>query len=278
MTENIDSVEKRQSFVDIGTSRLSVEFISPPAVDDSPPDTSLIFLHEGLGSIGQWRDFPERLCMMTGLSGIVYERKGYGKSDPPVKKRTPYYLHEEALDVLPQFLDELGIMRPILIGHSDGGSIALIFSSAFPERVQTVVTEAAHVFIEEITLEGIRRAVSIYEETNLKEQLKKYHGDKTDDLFRAWSETWLSNEFSGWNIEEYLPGINCPLLVIQGKDDEYGTPAQVEAIVSKVSGPAEPLIIPSCGHIPHLQAKEKVIEAIKNFILSLGGELSVKGN
>lgn len=271
MTENIDSVEKRQALVNIGSSRLSVEFISLSAVDDSVQGASLVFLHEGLGSIAQWRNFPERLCMMTGLPGVVYERMGYGKSDPLVKKRKPYYLHEEALEVLPQFLDELDIIRPILIGHSDGGSIALIFASAFPEWVKAVVTEAAHVFVEEVTLEGIRRAVAVYEETNLRQQLQKYHGEKTDTLFRAWSETWLSDEFRSWNIEEYLPGIKCPLLVIQGKDDEYGTASQVEAIVSKASGPAEPLIIPGCGHIPHLQAKEKVIEAIKSFIVSLGG-------
>jgi pimeloyl-ACP methyl ester carboxylesterase len=270
MIRNENGIEKKQSFVNIASSHLAVEFIGPAAGNDSASNTSLVFLHEGLGSIAQWRDFPERLCLKTGLPGMVYERGGYGKSDSPERPRTPYYLHEEALDVLPELLHELGIMRPVLIGHSDGGSIALIFASAFPDRVKAVVTEAAHVFVEDITLEGIRKAAAVYEGTNLREQLQKYHGEKTDAMFRAWSETWLSDEFRSWNLEEYLPGIKCPLLVIQGEDDEYGTPAQVAAIVSKVSGPAEPLIIPGCGHIPHHQAKEKVVEAMANFILSSG--------
>lgn len=262
------AAEKKRSFVSLPSCSLAAEFIRPAAWNEAGPALRLVFLHEGLGSIAQWRDFPERLCLMTGLPGVVYERRGYGSSGPAAERRTPHYLHEEAIDLLPQLMQKLAIERPVLIGHSDGGSIALIFASAFPGRVSAVITEAAHVFVEDITLEGIRRAVSAYRETGLREQLKRYHGDNTDAVFRAWSETWLSDEFRGWNIEAYLPGIKCPVLVIQGEDDEYGSAAQVEAIAGRVSGRAEPLVIPGCGHVPHLQAKEKVLQAMGRFALS----------
>lgn len=268
--DNEDTV-KRQSFVAMDSLRLSIEFIRRDAICELNAASTLVFLHEGLGSIAQWRDFPESLCLQTGLPGVVYERRGHGRSDPLRKSRTPSYLHEEALEVLPRLMSELHILRPILIGHSDGGSIALIYASAFPERAKAVITEAAHVFVEEVTIEGIRKAVAVYEKTNLREQLEKYHGEKTDAMFRAWSETWLSEEFRNWNIEEYLTGIKCPVLAIQGADDEYGSPAQVESIVKRVSGKAESLLIAGCGHIPHQQASKTVVEAIINFINRMKG-------
>jgi len=247
--------------------RLSAEYIVPAEGPVSRPGVpALVFLHEGLGSIAQWRGFPQAVCAAAGLPGFVYERRGHGHSDMISGPRTIYYLHEEALEILPAVLDRAGLTRVILIGHSDGGSMSLLFAAAYPERVLAVVTEAAHVFVEDVTLAGIREAVTLYETANLKQQLQKYHGENTEVMFHAWADTWLAPAFRDWNIEYCLCRIISPLLVIQGSDDVYGTPAQVDAIVSGASGPAYPLIIPGCGHIPHLEAREQVTAAIIPFV------------
>lgn len=226
----------------------------------------LVFLHEGLGSVGQWKDFPMSLCQRTQLPALVFDRWGYGKSEPCDKVGDVGYLHEEALTSLPQVLAHFGIERGILVGHSDGGSIALMFAAAHPGKVCCLITEAAHVFVEDVTLEGIREAVHVYEDTDLKERLAKYHGENTDLVFKRWSEIWLAPSFREWNIEDYLPKVNCPVLTIQGQDDPYGTPAQVDAIVRQVSGPATAVIIPACGHTPHFQAREAVLTAMGEFV------------
>ena len=226
----------------------------------------LVFLHEGLGSVGQWRDFPTAICEITGLPALVYDRWGYGGAETCPESGNVAYLHEEALVSLPMVLDHFGVDRAVGIGHSDGGSIILMFAASYPERVAGIITEAAHVFVEDVTLAGIREAVAAYETTDLKMRLARYHGDKTELVFRRWSETWLSPAFRTWNIEEYLPRVRCPVLAIQGADDPYGTPAQVEAIVRQVSGRKEGLIIPGCGHIPHFQARETVLKAMTDFI------------
>jgi pimeloyl-ACP methyl ester carboxylesterase len=267
MKENPPHVRKRSFYIHLRGCRLSGEAISLSGEQASNTGApALVFLHEGLGSIGQWRDFPLAVCAGAGLPGLVYERRGHGKSDPLDGPRSRNYLHEEALDVLPAVLDQSGISAAILIGHSDGGSMALLFAAEYPGRVLGIVTEAAHVFVEDVTLEGIRKAVALYGTTNLKTHLQKYHGEKTDGLFHAWADTWLAPSFRDWNIESCLPRVRCPLLVIQGRDDEYGTPAQVEAIVKQAGGPARPLIIPNCGHIPHHQAKEQVLAAVVPFV------------
>jgi len=226
----------------------------------------LVFLHEGLGSVGQWKDFPLSLCKRTKLPALVFDRWGYGKSEPCDKTGDAMYLHAEALSFLPQVLAHFGIKSSILVGHSDGGSIALMFAAAHPGKVCCLITEAAHVFVEDVTLEGIREAVQVYEDTDLKGRLAKYHGENTDLVFKRWSETWLAPSFREWNIENYLPKVNCPVLAIQGQDDPYGTPAQVDAIVRQVSGPATAMIIPACGHIPHFQAREAVLTAMGEFV------------
>jgi pimeloyl-ACP methyl ester carboxylesterase len=244
--------------------RLTAEFIRPRTKRDNRP--VLVFLHEGLGSIGQWRDFPEKICARTGCPALVYDRWGYGGSDPLTEPRKPDYLHDEALQSLPEVLNQCAIDKPILIGHSDGGSIAIIYAGTYPPKVSGIITEAAHVFVEDVTVEGIKRAVEVYENTDLKKRLAKFHDNNTELMFRGWADIWLSKGFRNWNIEEYLPHITCPLLAIQGKDDEYGTPAQVGAIVGKVTGPARASIIDNCGHIPHIQAMEKVFSEMASFI------------
>ena len=247
--------------------RLSALFLTP---GETPADSPvLVFLHEGLGSIGQWRDFPDAVCAATGCPALIYDRWGYGGSDPLTAPRKPHYLHDEALISLPEILKQCGIERPIFIGHSDGGSIALIYTGTYPERVLGIITEAAHVFVEDVTVEGIRRAVEVYERTDLKTRLAKFHGSNTDSMFHGWADTWLSPDFRNWNIEEYLPAITCPVLASQGKEDEYGTPAQIAAIAGKVSGPATACMIENCGHIPHIQAREKVLAKMVSFIRSL---------
>ncbi|MCX7817312.1 MAG: alpha/beta hydrolase [Syntrophales bacterium] len=242
------------------------EFLLPEDDLSYEKKTFLVFLHEGLGSVGQWKDFPDQLCEKTGLPGFVYDRWGYGKSSYCPAPRTVDYLHREAIDFLPVVLNRVNIEKPILIGHSDGGSIALIYSGVYPDAVKGVITEAAHVFVEEVTLNGIREAVKIYEKTDLKKKLAKYHGEKAEVVFRGWSETWLSSDFRDWNIENFLRSIKAPLLVIQGRDDQYGSPSQVEAIVRGVSGMAEPLLIGGCGHIPHFEARDIVLNAMCGFI------------
>ena len=246
--------------------RLFAQFIDPAFGDSEKPPSTLIFLHEGLGSIAQWGDFPVCLSIMTGLPALVYERWGYGNSDALNIPRTARYLHDEALISLPDVLEQANINDAILIGHSDGGSIALIFAAAHRDRVRGVITEAAHVFVEDVTINGIRQAVDLFYTTDLRDRLYKYHKGNTDSMFRAWADTWLAPSFRNWNIEEYLSQITCPVLAIQGEKDEYGTHAQIKSIVRQVAGPAEGLMIPNCGHVPHHQARERVLNEMGRFI------------
>ena len=244
--------------------RLNAERLLPPHAATGP---ILVFLHEGLGSIGQWGAFPAQLCARTGLPGLVYERWGYGRSDPLTGPRPDDYLHREAQDSLPEVLAACGITDPpILFGHSDGGSIALLFAATWPERTRAVVSEAAHVFVEEVCLAGIRVARDVYERGSLRDGLRRHHGDNTDSMFRGWCDTWLRPDYRDWNMAAELRRITCPALIIQGEDDEYGTYAQVETIAAGVSGPAEILWLPGCAHVPHQQAREAVLATAARFI------------
>ena len=229
----------------------------------------LVFLHEGLGSIAQWKGFPRLLVKATGLPALVYERWGFGRSDPLVLPRPSDYLAREAELALPEVLAACGIARPILIGHSDGGSIALLHAAAFPDRPVACITEAAHVFVEEITLAGIREAETLWRTTDLKDRLARYHGDRTDSVWRGWTETWLRDDFRPWSMVDRLPAITCPLLAIQGSDDQYGSADQVETIVRDSGGPAEALMVPDCGHSPHEQQQEAVLRAMAAFVADL---------
>ncbi len=238
-------------------------------LDQAPDRPVLVFLHEGLGCIQMWKGFCRSLCRLTRCSGLMYDRLGYGRSSSLVSPRTTGYLHEYALEELPVLLDTLIPGRPyILIGHSDGGSISLIHAAQNPAHLTGIITEAAHVFVEEITLEGIKNATVAYKKGKLK-GLAAYHGEKTDLLFRAWSDTWLSDAFKSWNIESLLADIKTPLLVIQGEDDQYGTQDQVTAITSQTAGPARPCMIPDCGHAPHADQPEAVALAMNEFIRGL---------
>jgi pimeloyl-ACP methyl ester carboxylesterase len=252
--------------LDVGGIRLRGRWLRPGNTDTGPV---LVFLHEGLGCIRMWKDFPEALCRATGLRGFLYERQGFGGSDPiPLGPRPIDYLDHEGREVLPLVLEQVGI-RPrqhILIGHSDGGSIALLFAASRPMDPLAVISEAAHVFVEDITIEGIRAATDIWATTNLRDRLAHYHGENVDGAWHGWVDTWLIPHYKGWTMMDDLPSIVCPLLVIQGEDDEYGSALQVSEIVRWSSGPAEPLMIPQCAHIPHFQARDTVLDAMSDFI------------
>ncbi|MCR4033647.1 MULTISPECIES: alpha/beta fold hydrolase [Flavobacterium] len=227
---------------------------------------TLVFLHDSLGCVKLWRDLPKRIAIACKCNLLVYDRLGYGKSDAmPTFERPLHYLELEA-DVLNNILESLQIENAILFGHSDGGSIALIAAAKYQKRIKMVISEAAHIFVEEITLNGIRQAVHSYETTNLPLKLQKYHVQKTEAVFKAWTQTWLRNDFRDWNIENLLPEINVPLLFIQGENDEYGTLNQVEKTISLVNGKSEKYIIPNTGHTPHKEVPELVLEKVSAFI------------
>lgn len=230
---------------------------------------TLVFLHDSLGCVQLWRDFPQKLAEATHCNVLVYDRLGYGRSDPmPSAERPLDYLEQEAAQ-LQQLLEHLKIEGAILFGHSDGGSIALIAASRYPQRIRAVICEAAHIFVEEITLQGIYTAMEAYTHTSLPQRLQHYHGDKVESLFRAWTETWTRPEYRAWSIEHLLAGVTCPLLFIQGAADEYGSLEQVEKTLRLVSGRAEKYILPQLGHTPHKESPQLVLEKAAEFILAL---------
>ena len=226
----------------------------------------LVFLHEGLGSIGQWRDFPAKLAEATGCRALVYDRYGYGQSDVLAEpRRTVRFMHDEGLNALPEMLSSLRVENPILVGHSDGASIALIHAGA-GHAVRGLVAMAPHVFIEPVCLSSIRKAAKTFESTDLAERLGRYHRDARR-TFYGWADVWLDPQFEGWDIRaDYLAGVRCPVLAIQGHEDEYGTMAQLDEIASRVRGPCELLKLERCGHAPFRDRPDEVISAVKRFV------------
>jgi pimeloyl-ACP methyl ester carboxylesterase len=242
-----------------------VEVVTSVEVARGP--TTLLFLHEGLGSAKQWRDFPERVGKSTSLTTIAYSRLGYGGSDPVTLPRPLGYMQDEAKDFLPKLLDALHIESVVLVGHSDGASIALVHAAIDRgARVRAIVLEAPHVFVEDLSVESITKARAAYEKGDLREKLAKHHGANVDIAFRGWNGAWLDPAFRAWNIEEYLPRIEVPALVIQGDDDPYGTCAQVDAIARQVHGRVETLMLPQCGHAPHRDQPDATHDAIVAFM------------
>ncbi len=227
----------------------------------------LVFLHDGLGCVATWRDLPDRLAARTGLAAFVYSRAGYGASVSIPLPRPLDYEHREALDVLPRLLDVAGIDRCVLVGHSDGATMALIHAASAPApRVNAIVAIAPHVFNEARSIDGIRRTFAAFRSGDLRARLARLHGDNVDCAFHGWADTWLHPEFRRWSITRELPKIRVPVLVIQGEADEYGSLAQVGAIVEGVSGPAETLVLPGCGHAPHRERATETEDAIAAFL------------
>jgi pimeloyl-ACP methyl ester carboxylesterase len=241
---------------------LSYEWIE----GDGRGKPTLVFLHEGLGSIRQWRDFPVKVVAATGCRALVYDRYGYGQSEVLEEpRRGVRFMHDEALVFLPDLRGKLGIEDAILVGHSDGASIALIHAGAgYPARGVAVM--APHVFIEEVCLESIRSAVQAFETTELPAKLGRYHRDARK-TFYGWADVWTDENFKRWDIrEDYLPAIRCPVLAIQGRDDEYGTLAQLDDIARHVPGPCEVVKLEACGHSPFRDQPEKTLAAVSAFI------------
>ena len=228
---------------------------------------TIVMLHEGLGSIALWKDFPARVAETTGCAVLAYSRYGHGKSERLTEKRRVDFMHQEATVVLPELLDSFHIVKPILLGHSDGGSIALLYAGSWPGRVRALVLEAPHVFVEESGLRSIAAIRTLYESTDLAEKLSRYH-DHVDETFRGWNDIWLDPRFREWNIEEYLGAIACPILAIQGDNDEYGTLAQVQTIQRHVPA-TQTLILPDCGHSPHRDQPALTLDAISKFAAEL---------
>ena len=240
-----------------------IEYQDIPRAREAAPD--LIVLHEGLGSLSMWRDFPAKLAAASGARTVTYSRRGYGSSAPMTTPREVDYMHREALEDLPALRAALGIDNPVLVGHSDGGSIALIHAGSGKWPVRALVLEAPHVLVEDISVAGIAEAKIGYDRGELRRRLARHHDD-VDHVFRGWNDVWLSPEFRAWNIEEFLPAITCPVLAIQGVDDQYGTLAQLDAIAACVKGPFERLVLDRCGHSPHRDRESAVLEAMARFI------------
>jgi pimeloyl-ACP methyl ester carboxylesterase len=239
--------------------------VVPGPVSDRPP---LVFLHEGLGCAALWRDFPDRVARDLGAPALVYSRFGYGHSAGLTGPRTRRYLHDEALHVLPMLLDRLEIERPLLIGHSDGASIALIHAAASGRPVAGLVLMAPHVMVEPISVEGVARITETYHRTDLRERLSRYHAH-VDDAFLGWSDIWLDPAFAEWSLEDEARQLTVPALLIQGEDDEYGTVAQIDRIAELAREPIERIVLAGCGHAPHRDQEATVIAAISAFAARL---------
>ena len=231
---------------------------------DSP---IIVFLHEGLGSISLWRDFPMNLCKELGVRGLVYSRPAYGWSTPRGVKEIWQndFMHQQAMDVLPKVLEALQVKEPVwILGHSDGGSIALLAASHHPHLVNGIILMAPHIFVENLTISSIEVAKQQYLHGDLKGKLAKYHQD-VDSAFWGWNDIWLNADFKHWNIVQEISSIQCPLLAIQGFEDPYGTMAQIDGIKEVVSQ-ASLVKIPNCGHSPHREQPIIVQKAVKDFL------------
>ncbi len=225
---------------------------------------TLVFLHEGLGCVALWRDFPDRLARRVGAPALVYSRFGYGRSSRLTGRRTPRFMHEEALDVLPALLDRLAIRNPLLIGHSDGASIALIHAADGGRPAAGVVLMAPHVFVEPISVQSISQITDTFRKPGLRERLARYH-DHVDDAFLGWSQIWLDPSFRAWSLDSEASRLCVPSLLIQGDHDEYGTLAQIERIAAAAPVAPVSLVLPGVGHAPWREAESAVLEAIAAF-------------
>jgi pimeloyl-ACP methyl ester carboxylesterase len=235
--------------------------------ENNSNDPLIVFLHEGLGCMKQWKNFPQKLCHALNSRGLMYDRYGYGQSDALEEPRNPDYLKREACNVLPEILEKLQIhQKIILFGHSDGGTIALFFASCFPEKTLGLIAEAPHVILEEISYQGISDAVNAFRNSDLEKRLKKYHGEKTSVMFESWTGLWLDPKVREWNMLQELEQISSPLLVIQGDRDNYGSFRQMEIILKKTKGSSFAYLIKNCGHFPHYEFPEEVIRETSAFI------------
>jgi len=249
-------------FLDIGTQRLEYRMIGPRP--DSAP--TLVLLHEGLGCVGLWGEFPDKLQKATGCGVFVYSRAGYGQSSPVKLPRPLAYMHDEARETLPKLLDEIGFRHGLLIGHSDGASIAAIYAGSHQDhRVGGLVLIAPHFFTEDSGIASIVEAKKAYETSDLRQRLARWHAD-VDNAFRGWNGAWLDPDFRNWDIGEFLAYIRVPILIVQGEDDQYGTVAQIEAAQRECYCPVEVALMPGVRHTPQRDAPEATLKLIADFV------------
>ena len=255
-------VVRNDGLVSIDGVEIGTRWVRP--WDGKRPSPALVLLHEGLGSIPQWRRFPDLLVAATGSPALLYDRQGHGRSDSPQESRRLDYLHRAAFDELPAVLERCGVRRPLLVGHSDGATIALLYASRFETR--GVVSIAGHVRVEQAALDGIRRTMERLDTDGIREALERHHGPKTGALLQAWAVTWLAPWFRGWDIRPKLRSVTCPVLAIQGSDDEYATPGHVDEIAAAVGGPVETWLVPGHGHAPHLASGGWVADRVARWL------------
>lgn len=252
-------------YLRIEESTIYYKWINKHFINSKAP--SVIFLHHGLGSTEQWYDYPEIFSELYKYPVLLYDRTGHGKSTGLVyKEHNTKYLDKEAFEFLPEITEKLKISLPfILYGHSDGGTIALMYASMFPDHVLSVISESAHFINEPLIAKGIKSAMHEFENGILRNKLLKYHGDKTDILFYRWAKTWISEESKNWNIAKQLKSVKCPVLCIQGMQDEYGSQDQVKILTQNISGTCSLLNINDCQHYPHITNRESVLKGISEF-------------
>lgn len=255
-------LNETRGFFHIDSVQLEYQLLVP----QQSGELTLILLHEGLGCLALWKDFPRQVALRTGCRVLTYSRSGYGGSSPCPLPRPLTFMHDEGLDVLPKILAAAGIRQAVLVGHSDGASIALIHAGGLDDRRMVgLILMAPHVFVEELTLDSIRAARTAYETTDLRQRLARYHGDNVDCAFLGWNRAWLDPGFLDWNLEEYLPKIKIPTLLIQGEQDQYGTVEQLVRIEAQLAGRVTRVLLPGCGHSPFRDRPTETLQAVQAF-------------
>jgi pimeloyl-ACP methyl ester carboxylesterase len=257
-------LQETQGFFDIAGVKLEYQLLSPAESDAAP---TLVLLHEGLGCVAMWKDFPRQLAQLSGCRVLSYSRAGYGGSDPCLLPRPLSFMHHEGQNVLPKILSAAKIDRAVLVGHSDGASIALICAGSLTDhRIAGLILMAPHVFVEGLTLSSIREAKTAFETTDLRERLTRYHGKNVDCAFWGWNQAWLDQGFVDWNLEVFLPEIEVPVLMIQGREDQYGTIQQLDKINGSLPHGAELALLPDCGHSPFRDQPTETLQAVSAFL------------
>lgn len=259
----MDKTITEETFIEVAEGKVFVKTWTP-AIREL--DTPLILLHDSLGCVDMWRDFPESLAEALKCQVIAYDRLGFGKSSERTELPSLRFVNEEAETVLPQILEHLGLRKVNLFGHSVGGGMAVCAAGTLPETIENVISESAQAFVEDRTLAGIRKAQAEFQDPKLFERLVKYHGFKAAWVLRAWTEIWLSEAFKNWNLKKELGNIKCPLLVIHGDRDEYGSLKFPDFMEAHSSGPISKHIIAECGHLPHREKKDEVLKIVVSFL------------
>ncbi len=258
----MSAIVTRDHWIETPAGRLFARRWTPPEAAGNP----IVLMHDSLGCVALWRDFPELLAARTGREVIAYDRLGFGESDPNARVLDPGFVAEEAESGFVPLCEQLGIDRLVLFGHSVGGGMAAVCAARFPGACEALITESAQAFAEERTLSGIRDARDGFARPGQMERLARYHGDKAGWVLSAWVDTWLSEPFRGWSLDPVLPDVRCPLLALHGEDDEYGSRAHPDRFVALSGGEARALLIPGCGHVPHKEKPEVVLKAVADLL------------